>query len=228
MVRNCNPTLSRSAPFSLMDQTGYFFSTGSLFTASYRVPLKLGDGQPRGRPPAAFFTLVGNPPIVRLVIAFKCQQGAGRRQLPGGFDEFLEIGAAADQAPTEPHAGFFVQVKVGLYGGRALGLKTLNTPPHPTKAHVLDHFDGLLEGLATIGKGGVYADAVEEIRRSDGGCRRALGGQRHPTVVASNRHGRDKSLPGEQRHTAVAPRVPRECRREIVEFMVVPFSFKPV
>jgi hypothetical protein len=76
--------------------------------------LQLRDGQPRRRTAAALFAFVGDAPVVRLVIALEGQQRAGFRQRPGGVEQFLEIGAATDQAPTEADSRPSVQVKPRL------------------------------------------------------------------------------------------------------------------
>ena len=143
-----------------------------------QIALQLGDGHPRRRTAAACFALIGDAPVVRLVVALEGQQGVGRGQRPGGFDELLEIGAAADQAPTEPDAGLPVQVEIGLHGRGALGRQPLDAAPDPAKSRVLDHLDRLRERLSAIGKGGVDADAVQEIGRRDGGCSRGGRGRR--------------------------------------------------
>ena len=81
MVRNCKPTLSTSAPPSLIDQTGYFFKHRIAFDGVVQIALQLRDGQPRRRPAAALFALIGDAPVVRLVVPLEGQQGIGRRQL---------------------------------------------------------------------------------------------------------------------------------------------------
>jgi len=157
------------APFAYRPD-GIFLQQRIAFDGGVQVALQLRDGQPRGRAAASSFALVGDAPVVRLVISLKRQKRVGRGQRFGGLNEFAEIAAAAAQAPTEPHAGLLMQVQIGLHGRGALRRKPLNAAPDPAKSGVSHHFDRLRQRLSAIGKGGIDADAVQEIGRRDGGC----------------------------------------------------------
>ena len=53
------------------------------FDGAVEVALELRDGQPGRRTAAAFFALIGDAPVVRLVVALEGQQGVGRRRAAG-------------------------------------------------------------------------------------------------------------------------------------------------
>jgi hypothetical protein len=61
-----------------------------------------------------------------------------------------------------------MQVDIGLQGRGTQVCEPLDASPNPVKSRILDHLDGLREGLSAIRKSGVNADTVQEIGRWDG------------------------------------------------------------
>jgi len=76
------------------------------FDSLVEIALKLCDGHPRALATAALLALIGDTPVVRLVVALEREQRAGFSKRLTCFDQLLHISPTTDQSPTQAHAGF--------------------------------------------------------------------------------------------------------------------------
>jgi hypothetical protein len=63
------------------------------------------------------FVLIGDAPVVRLVVALDGQERTGRSQLPGFTNESAKVRAAAQQAVGDSRAGSLVKLDDVVEGG---------------------------------------------------------------------------------------------------------------
>ncbi len=132
-----------------------------------KIALQLRDRQPcLGTTPAAF-ALIADAPIIGLVIPFEGDQRPGIGQNTTCCEQVVDIGPAAQQAPTEIHPGLAMQGEIGLDRRPPVRAHSFRTRANPAKPAMAQHLDRLFQVLSAIGQRSDNADRIEEIAGRD-------------------------------------------------------------